>query len=210
MEPKLSYPQDFQEALANKLTDAELGLLPKPPLFVYNYLMLPSVLDYILKLADDEEPSTLADSMTPSSSLVLSQATLLDHKLYRFGGTEYVSEMKEHDLPAAVPDNFSGASIDGILIFGLDPQQRGLINEFEMDHGMQLQNVRVDLRLEDGELRTMDAAAFVWTGEISAMDPYPKPSWPVDAFLEGKMYQRMMRRMGNAVDHNSVVSSIGL
>ena len=209
MESKRSYPDDFREALTNKLTDVELEAMPKPPLFVYNYLILPSVLDYILKPVNDEEPSNLANSMTPSSSLILTQATLIDHKLYGFGGMEQNSEMKEHALPVAAAENFTGAFIDGMLIFGLNPLQRGLVNEFEMDQGMQLQNVRVELCLDDGELRTMDAAAFVWTGEMSNMDPYDKPAWSVDAFLEGKIYQSIMRRMGNAAA-NSLESSIEL
>lgn len=198
MESKASYPKDFRDALRKKLSNVELDHLSQPPLFVYNYLMLPSVLKYVLGTG---APSTRdsANSMM-STSLLLTQATLLDHALYQFGSSPFNASSEDVKFPAVVSLDKAECFVDGMLIFGLTPEQRGSIHDFESDHSMQLENVKVELCLEDGELRTMDAGTSVWRGDKTAMEKYDHTSWGVDGFLTGKMYQDMMRRMDRMED----------
>ncbi|KAL1961182.1 hypothetical protein VTO42DRAFT_3127 [Malbranchea cinnamomea] len=205
MEYKRSYPKDLREALTNKLLHTALDTLLKggiPPLFVYNYLMIPSVLNYVLASSPSSTMDDSWNTVTPTSSLIVTQGTLLSHKLYKFGRVSALSTDPDRiSFPAIVPcddldgDDAAAVFVDGMLIFGLTAEQRGLIHQFEADHGMPLENVHVEICLEDGELRTIDAAAFVWRGSMDGMEEYGRTSWDVDQFLRGRMYKEIAARL---------------
>jgi hypothetical protein len=177
MESKSSYPSDYRRALENAFTtegvDNSLnrpgGL---PPFFVFGVLMLPTVLKYVIDTGNDFDVV---------SKMV--QATALDHRLY---------QMEDADLPAIQPTSELGQSVDGFLVFGLDPKQRGKVYEFES--GLtKLDTVQVEICQKDGGLRTLDAGAFVWAGEETGLKSSTSRSWKVDGFLKTDFYAYMVK-----------------
>lgn len=177
MESKPSYPSDYRRALGNVPTSEQVDKFLKrpgapPPLFVFGFLKLPSVLKYVIDADNDFD---VVGKMV--------QATALDHRLYYLDGL---------DIPTIQPTSEFGQGVDGFLVFGLDAEQRGKIHEFET--GMsKLDTVQVEICQRDGELRTFDAGAFVWTAEKVALTRSEYRSWKIDQFVQTEFYDRMVR-----------------
>jgi hypothetical protein len=170
------YPKDYQCALKNVLSSEHLTQLLKkcPPLFLFGALKLPSVLKYVI---DVEPDSDIVTNMT--------QATLLAHQLYLIEGT---------DIPVVIPTRQPDNAVDGVVVFGLEPEQRGWIHDFEHGSCTKLSMVQVEICLDDGTLCTLDAGAFVWAD--NAKDGLVKSayrSWEIDTFLQTKLYKTMAR-----------------
>ncbi|PYI04370.1 hypothetical protein BO78DRAFT_173828 [Aspergillus sclerotiicarbonarius CBS 121057] len=182
MEKKSSYPRDYQQALDNKLTPEDVSkLLKKPgcaPRFVYGVLMLPTVLKHYL---DTPQTESLAKQMT--------RATLQGHKLYQIGSDS---------TPVMLPSSNPQDTVEGMLIFGLDADQRNAIYEEESGL-MELVNVQATITQVDGMLqrhvilsqRVVDAGAFVWVGSQEGLIPMDKNAWPVDGFLGSQFYENI-------------------
>ena len=177
MDSKSSYPSDYRRALDNAFTTEEVDKLLKrtgagTPTFVFGPLMLPSVLTYIIDAAGE---------LDVTKTMV--QATLLDHRL---------SHVKGKDLPVIIPASKIGQSVDGFLLFGLRPEQRGMVHQFE--YGLtEMQNVRVEICHRDGGLRTLDAGAFVWKDNEEGLVAAPSRSWKIDGFLKTGFYTTMVK-----------------
>ena len=176
------YPRDYQQALSNKLTREEVThLLNKrgcAPRFVYGVLMLPTVLSHYLNASQTEN---IAKQMTP--------ATLQGHKLYQIG---------PGSTPVMLPSSNPLDIVEGMLIFGLDADQRNAIYETESGL-MDLVNVQVNFTQVDSMLqehvilsqRVVDAGAFVWVGARDGLMPLGESAWSVDEFLDSQFYENM-------------------
>ncbi|EEP80061.1 predicted protein [Uncinocarpus reesii 1704] len=176
MENKVGYPRDYQRALNNVLSERRLEELLKgsTPVFLLGPLMLPRM----LKSVTDAEPDfDIAANMT--------QASLLDYKLWIFEGA---------DLPIVMPSKELGQSVDGVLVFALTSDQRNWLYQFEAESYKELAHVQVEICLRDGNLRNIDAATFVWKGEMDGIVAASSKSWKVDAFLESEWYKNAGRR----------------
>lgn len=170
------YPKEYLRALNNILTSENLAELLKkcPPLFLFDALKLPSVLKYVI---DVEPDFPIVANMT--------QATLLAHELYLIEGT---------DIPVVTPTLENDRTVDGVVVFGLEPEQRGWIHDFEHGSCTKLAMVQVEICLDDGTLCTLDAGAFVWAGnEKDGLAKSEYKSWEIDTFLHTKLYKTMTR-----------------
>ncbi|WEW61152.1 hypothetical protein PRK78_006642 [Emydomyces testavorans] len=175
MESRGSYPRDYRRALKNTLTEKKLEelLQGSTPMFLFGPLMLPQV----LKSVTDTEPGfDIAAHMT--------QASLLQHKLWIFEGV---------NIPVVMPSEELGQSVDGLLVFALNPEQRNWIYEFEAEITKEMTHVQVEVCMRDGNLRAVDAATFVWTGAMHGIVPAESRSWKIDTFLESEMYQNIAK-----------------
>src|SRR5436190_1155101 len=106
-------PHSPDQCLVHKPDEVKHGFKKCPPLFLFGALKLPSVLKYVI---DVERDFNIVANMT--------QATLLAHELYLIEGT---------DIPVVTPTIEPNHTVDGVVIFGLEPEQRGWIHDFE--HG---------------------------------------------------------------------------
>ncbi|PWY87018.1 hypothetical protein BO94DRAFT_65091 [Aspergillus sclerotioniger CBS 115572] len=119
----------------------------------------------------------------------MTPATLQGHKLYEIG---------PGSTPVMLPSSNPLDRVEGMLIFGLDADQRNAI--YEKEGGlMELVNVQVDITQIDGLLlehvilsrRVVDAGAFVWVGCRDYLIPMDKSAWPVDGFLDSQFYENI-------------------
>ncbi|TPX20855.1 hypothetical protein DIZ76_016752 [Coccidioides immitis] len=176
MEYKHTYPRDYQRALNNMLSAERLDELLKGPMpmFLFGQLMLPQVLQFV---TDAPPGYDVAANMT--------QASLLGYKLSVFEGA---------NLPVVLPSGELGESVDGLVIFSLTPEQRNWIYQFEAENSKLLTHVQVEICMDDGNLRSIDAATFVWKGPMAGIVETGSKSWKVDAFIESEWYQNIARK----------------
>jgi gamma-glutamylcyclotransferase (GGCT)/AIG2-like uncharacterized protein YtfP len=158
MEPESMYPGSFRLALSNKIHSKDVPLHLQGlylPIFVYGSLMLPSVINSVLRLNDE---TAIAKRMIP--------AKLRKHKRY---------SVKFADYPAIIPTGNVDDSVDGMLVFGLDKEERDRLDKFES--GLyRLRKVGVELILSDGEAGTVEAETYVWGGDDERLeDPEVRP-----------------------------------
>lgn len=178
MEMEPWYPTDFKLALSNTISKDDVTIFHQQPgsspRFVYGALMLPTVLKYYVNIDQCYEIHT---SMT--------QATLPGYQLYQFA---------ESSLPVLTPSTDPKDTVEGMLIFNLDEQQRNALYEFEAGL-MCLTNVQVEICQKDTDqmhhLRIVDAGAFTWTKSTQGMTRIPDSSWSVREFLQSPFYQHM-------------------
>ncbi|EEQ31107.1 hypothetical protein McanMca71_005719 [Microsporum canis] len=167
------YPREYRRALKNTLSQRQLHeyLTGSMPLFFFGPLMLPSFL----------KSMTNADSCM-DQAIHMTQASLLCHKLYLFQGV---------NLPLVMPSTQTEDYVDGMLVFNLTPERRGWIHELEASNEIELRNVHVEIILDDGNLCTIDAGAFVWNGTTdTGIVPAPATQWRIDEFLLGPWYEK--------------------
>lgn len=184
MEYKQWYPSDYTQALNNILTeDQTTTFLTQPdasPRFVYDTLMLPTVLKYF---TDIPQATPISRNMT--------QATLFGYQLYRFSNP---------GTPVIAPSPNPQAAVEGLLIFGLNEQQRNAIYELEAGL-MKLVSVQVDIQqraMDERELcsvRAVEAGAFCWADEraMEGLVPIKGAAWELDDFLTGSFYEHIAR-----------------
>ncbi|ODM19434.1 hypothetical protein SI65_04418 [Aspergillus cristatus] len=185
MEYKPWYPSDYTQALNNILTEDETTtLLNQPgasPRFVYDPLVLPTVLKYF---TDMPQTTPIARNMT--------QATLFGYQLYHFSNP---------GMPVIAPSPDPQAAVEGLLVFGLNEQQRNAIYELEAGL-MKLVSVQVDIQQRvPGErqvcsVRAVEAGAFCWAdegGSLEGLVPIEGAAWSLDEFLVGSFYEHIAR-----------------
>ena len=104
----------------------------------------------------------------------MTQATLVGYRLYYFA---------HGSTPVIAPSSDPQAVMEGLLIFGLDEQQRNEI--YELEAGLaRLLNVQVEVcqKVGDGlaarSVRTVDSSTFVWDGSREGFGTYWE-SWVV-------------------------------
>ena len=182
MEFKPWYPSDFRYALSNTISEKEvtefLGKRGCAARFVYSALMLPTVLKYFL---DMDQEINVERNMT--------QATLYGYRLYYFA---------PGNTPVIAPSSDPQAAVEGLLIFGLDEQQRNEI--YELEAGLaRLANVQVEIcqKHSDGStmrgVRAVDAGTFIWDGSREGLVPVGSAAWPLDDFLLAPFYEHIVR-----------------
>ncbi|KAF3483360.1 uncharacterized protein GIQ15_02684 [Arthroderma uncinatum] len=174
------YPREYRRALKNTLTQGQLEeyLKGSTPMFVVGPLMLPSFL----------KAMTEADCCMDQARYV-TQASLLCHKLYLFEGI---------NTPLVRASDRTDDYVDGMLVFSLSTQRRGWIHDLEASNEMELKNVQVEITLEDGNLCTIEAGAFVWTGAIhNGIIPAERKEWIVDEFLSSSWYGTITAEYGS-------------
>ncbi|PYH96961.1 hypothetical protein BO71DRAFT_289055, partial [Aspergillus ellipticus CBS 707.79] len=162
------HPPDFVLALQHTPSTIALStLLHKPgctPRFLYDALMLPTVLKYFLDVPQDTDMTTH-----------MMQATLQGYKLYQADPSDSQIHSHSHSHshshtqhpPIMLPSSDPEDAVEGMLVFGLDGEQRNAI--YEVESGLlELVDVRVRVRVVDeveGWLvwseRGVDAGAFV-------------------------------------------------
>ena len=178
MESKWCYPRDLKLALKNTFSEEEVTRLISrkgtSPRFVYDALMLPTVLKYYL----DMDQTTNIDTY-------MTQATLFGYQLHRFNTS---------GTPVICPSSDSTAKVQGMLVFNLNEQQRNAIYEFE-EGLLRLVSVQVQIRQEVmtgiDTLRIIDAGTFVWRGQALGLIPIHATSWKPDQFLQSPFYQHI-------------------
>ncbi|KAB8239158.1 hypothetical protein ETB97_011965 [Aspergillus alliaceus] len=181
MEDKPWYPEDYRQALLNTLTEEKLTeLLEKQncaPRFVYGVLMLPTVLKYII----EDQASDITECMT--------RAYISGYKLY---------QISPRSPPVVIRTSNPHDTVQGMVVFGLDVNQRNLIYDFEGGL-MNLVDVRVQIRLKDSSLlshdirsgRTVDAGMFAWLDSKEGLIPVESTAWSLDGFLKGSFYENI-------------------
>ncbi|KAL3496217.1 hypothetical protein BJX62DRAFT_194316 [Aspergillus germanicus] len=183
MQWKEGYPLDFKEALKTP-SEAEISRLvsrsSQAPRFVYGALMLPTVLKYFVSL-----PQHVKVDMVP--------ATLRGFKLYKIA---------EGGLPTIVRSKEETSEVEGMLIFGLDDEQRNSIFELEGRGGLteftavQVQIYQKDVvgRYQVKDTRTVDAGTFIWSDHTTNMLTAVAAScWDLDDFLAGQFYENIVK-----------------
>jgi len=197
MEYKPWYPSDYAQALNNILTEDETTtFLNQPgtsPRFVYDTLMLPTVLKYF---TDMEQSIPIVHNMT--------QATLFGYQLYLFSIP---------GMPVIAPSPDPQAAVEGLLIFGLDEQQKNAI--YELEAGLtKLVSVQVDIqqRVPDGRqlcsVRAVEAGAFCWAdeeGSLEGLVPIKGTAWSLDEFLVGSFYEHIAKSQCKGMDVEGVL-----
>ncbi|PWY69132.1 hypothetical protein BO70DRAFT_150377 [Aspergillus heteromorphus CBS 117.55] len=186
MDPQPHYPMDYLCALHHTPTPTTLNTLlnatTSPPRFVYGVLKLPTALKYIL---DEPQSTDMVSRMT--------RATLAGYKLYL---------PSPHDPPVMLPSRDPGDAVEGMLIFGLNEEQRNVIYEFEAGL-MELVGVKVRVEVFEGveedvvtrSEREVDAGAFAWKDGAceEGLVPVVGTNWEVDEFVAGAFYENMRR-----------------
>ncbi|OJJ44905.1 hypothetical protein ASPZODRAFT_17818 [Penicilliopsis zonata CBS 506.65] len=184
------YPNDFRFVLNNTFSEAQVNdFLAKAgcsPRFVYGVLMLPTALKYYI---DELQTSAIEQSMTP--------ATLAGYELHRFAGSS---------PPVITRSADPRASVEGVLILGLDERQRNAI--YELESGlMTLVDVGVEICQEDEQgtrnIRTIDAGAFVWHGSVEGLTSMGSTAWEIDEYLASPFYRQItdFQNRGSPKDH---------
>lgn len=181
-------PRDFKQAFANTLTDHEVdNFLSQPdssPSFVYGVLMLPTILKYHV---DIDQKVRIQKSMT--------KATLYGYQLCQYA---------EEGLPVIVQSDNHQHKVEGILVFGLNREQRNAIHELES--GLQkLTSVQVQIcqrRVSDNKhsMRMIDAGAFEWNpvrstlaGKHCGLKLTDRSMWDVEPFLQSPLCRQMVQ-----------------
>ncbi|GKZ36489.1 hypothetical protein AbraIFM66950_007605 [Aspergillus brasiliensis] len=189
MDYKADYPSDFLQARSNSLTDDEVNHLVEKPgcaaRFVYGVLMLPTALKYLLDM-----PQTI-----PIARRMM-HATVYGFKLYQFG---------PDSTPVMLPSSDPQHRVEGMLILGLDEEQRNRVYEYESGL-MKLVDVRAHITQLDSfegydirSVRIIDAGAFIWNEQRvdESMDELLSTdvgsyTWPIDGFLCSQLYRNML------------------
>ncbi|KAB8260800.1 hypothetical protein BDV32DRAFT_158675 [Aspergillus pseudonomiae] len=196
MECKPWYPADFNQALLNTFTEEALAeLLKRPncaPRFVYGVLMLPTVLKYFI----GENPTTdITKRMT--------RACVSGYMLH---------QISPRSPPVVVQTSNPRDTVQGMLLLGLDMDQRNLI--YDLEGGlMNLVDVRAQIRLKDSSLpchdicsdRMIDAGMFAWYGSREGLIPVKSTAWPLDEFLKEKFYENIVNSQ-----HRNMLDGSGL
>ncbi|KAL2851580.1 hypothetical protein BJY01DRAFT_208904 [Aspergillus pseudoustus] len=189
MQWKEGYPLDFKEALRTP-SEADIArLLSKSnqaPRFVYGALMLPTVLKYFLSV-----PQYAKVNMVP--------ATLRGFKLYKIA---------ERGLPAIMRSEDETSEVHGMLIFGLDSEQRNSIFEVESGGGLtKFTDVQVQIHQKDvigryqvKDARTVDAGTFVWSASPEALTVGEASCWDLCDFLAGQLYENIVQIQNRSQD----------
>ncbi|KAJ5348811.1 hypothetical protein MYU51_007059 [Penicillium brevicompactum] len=181
-------PRDFKQALANTLTDQEVDTsLRQPdssPSFVYGALMLPTILKYH---TDIDQKVRIQKSMT--------KATLHGYQLCQYA---------DQGMPVIVQSDNRDHKVEGILVFGLNREQRNAIHELE--GGLQkLASVQVQIcqrRLKDNKhsMRMIDAGVFEWnpTGDSNTSNHFGLElirgsMWDAEPFLQSPLCRHMVQ-----------------
>ncbi|KAE8360132.1 hypothetical protein BDV27DRAFT_161963 [Aspergillus caelatus] len=183
MECKPWYPVDFNQALLNTFTEETLTeFLGRPncsPRFVYGVLMLPTVLKYFIR----EDP-----------------ATDITKRMIRACVSGYMLYQISPKSPPVVVQTFNPHdTVQGMLVLGLDVDQRNLIYDFEGGL-MNLVDVRAQICLKDSSLpchdicseQMVDAGMFAWHGSKEGLIPVESTAWPLDWFLKEKFYENIV------------------
>lgn len=195
-----SFPQDFKQALANILTDREVdNFLKKPdssPRFVYGVLMLPTILKYHIDL---DQGVKIQKFMT--------QATLHGYQLHHYA---------EEGTPVIVESTNPEAKVTGMLVFGLNSEQRNAIHEFESGL-LRLASVQVQIcqkSHQDGRhsIRTIDAGSFEWDPTWCSVMDSPDfglqliecSMWDVEPFLESPLCKHMVQSQNRTQNRTTV------
>jgi Gamma-glutamyl cyclotransferase, AIG2-like len=178
-------PRDYELAKNNMLSEEEVdGFLQKPgssTRFVYGALMLPTVLKYYIHM---DQSMDITKNMT--------QATLFGYKLYCL--TESGSSPR---LPVIAPSSDPTASVEGMLIFDLNEDQRNAIYDFEAGL-MELASVNVEICQRNSEnlrsLRIIEpVGAFVWQGPKEGLIPTQTHTWDISNLINTSFYDNIVR-----------------
>ncbi|KAJ0419856.1 hypothetical protein BJY00DRAFT_313560 [Aspergillus carlsbadensis] len=194
MQWKEGYPLDFKEALKTP-SEAEISRLvsrsSQPPRFVYGALMLPTVLKYFVSL-----PQHAKVDMAP--------ATLRGFKLYKIA---------EGGLPTIVRSKEEASEVEGMLIFGLDDEQRNSIFELESGGGLteftavqvQVHQKNVVGRYQVKDTRTVDAGTFIWSDNTTnLLTAVATSCWDLGDFLAGQFYENMVKIQRRSQDFDEL------
>lgn len=213
MDAKPEYPSDYLQALSKRLSRRELDdiIADCRPVFVFNYLTIPSVLHAVITgridTTPDNSPSkkkvnkvkkdaSSADPNTkPDPMPTITHARLFHHTLHILGDSDIpaVRHCPPETDVFGRRDGDLRHTVQGMGIFGLSPKQRELIYKFESDNKMmQLQEVHMSVPVNgpdySGRSRVVVAETFVWKGNRRALERWPTTWWEIDSFLESKMY----------------------
>lgn len=146
--------------------------------------MLPTVLKYFL---DVPQTTDIARHMM--------SATVYGFKLYQFG---------PDSTPVMLPSSDPQHRVEGMLILGLNEEQRNKVYEYESGL-MRLVDVQAYISQLDSfegyeirSVRIVDAGAFVWNQEKAdeAMNELPTTdpgmyTWPIDGLVCSQLYRNM-------------------
>ncbi|KAJ5256987.1 hypothetical protein N7478_013091 [Penicillium angulare] len=165
--------------MKNIIPENEITLsLQRPgssPRFVYGVLMLPTVLKYY---TDIDQRCQIHTTMT--------KATLFGCQLYQF---------KKSSTPVIIESSDTKSTVEGMLIFDLNEEQRNAI--YELESGlMHLTSVQVKIRQKSKNqihsVRMVEAGTFTWSSGLSGLIPLRNPLWRVDGFLKCPLYQHIL------------------
>ncbi|KAE8371466.1 hypothetical protein BDV26DRAFT_276064 [Aspergillus bertholletiae] len=141
--------------------------------------MLPTVLKYFI----GENPATdITKRMT--------RACVSGYMLY---------QISPNSPPVVVQTSNPHDTVHGMLVLGLDVDQRNLI--YDLEGGlMNLVDAKVQIRLRDSSLpchdicsgRKIDAGMFAWHGSKEGLIPLESTAWPLDCFLKEKFYENIV------------------
>ena len=166
----VTLPQSYTTALDNKFTseqiDAFISASGKPN-FVYGSLMFPSIIANVTKSREKD----ISDAMT--------RALLLRHQRYAVKYAHYPAVMASED-----PKH----SVDGILVFGLDGDQRARLDAFESGLYTE-ETVQLEVALKGGGTRVINGSAYIWGGERDELHDVEDSLWSVDGFVQSSSFR---------------------
>ena len=154
--------------------------------------MLPTVLKYFIR----ENPAT-------DITKRMIRACISGYMLY---------QISQKSPPVVVKTSNPHDTVQGMLVLGLDVDQRNLIYEFEGGL-MNLVDVRAQICLKDSTLpyhdvcsgRMVDAGMFAWHGSKEGLMPVESTAWPLDWFLREKFYENIVNSQ-----HRNMLDGSGL
>ncbi|KAL3467721.1 hypothetical protein BJX64DRAFT_247274 [Aspergillus heterothallicus] len=191
MQWKEGYPLDFKEVLKTPSEAHVARILSKSnqtPRFIYGAMMLPTVLKYFLSL-----PQHARIDMVP--------ATLKGFKLYK---------MAERGLPTIVRSKDETSEVEGMLIFGLDHEQRNITFEVEDIGGLtKFEHVQVQIYQKDDighyqvtDTRIVDAGTFIWDAlsDTQTLTSVDAAFWDLEDFVAGQFYEHIVQNQNRSQD----------
>ncbi|KAI9718358.1 MAG: hypothetical protein M1812_004079 [Candelaria pacifica] len=163
-------PQAYIAALANRFTsdqvDAFISSSGKPN-FVYGSLMFPSVIANVTGSREIDRASKMA------------RAVLRGYQ--RYG-------VKNAHFPAVMASEDPKHSVEGIMVFDLDKEQRASLDRFESGLYTE-ESVQIEITLRDGETRMIDGIVYIWGGGRDELHEVEESLWTVDDFIKSDSYQ---------------------
>ncbi len=164
MESKSIYPESFRVALEQKADskkfDELFGSSDYLPVFVYGSLILPSVID---RVTQQDDVKKMVVRMLP--------ARLEKHQRY---------SVEVADYPAILPTKNAKQVVDGMLVFGLNSEERGCLDRLESNL-YTLEKVQVHAALSDGESRLVDAEVYTWGGDRDELEENEDKPWSISS-----------------------------
>lgn len=150
---------------------------PVNPLFVYGSLMIPAIIANILDKPEDRMNKGKIKSMMTAATLCGFQRFVIKNTIF-----------------PAVLDALSGASVEGLILFGLTSAQRGRIDNVEAGrYSREAHDVRITLA--SGTEEIIEADVYVCARDRSELQERKEGTWNLEEFMQTESCKEHLSRV---------------